>query len=243
VIALLSDVHGNAAALESVLTAANEAGADKVWFLGDCVGYGARPNECAALLKEAAERALVGNHDLACLGLIDLAMFNSTIRASWDMLSKLMDPETRSWLEGLEPLDGQPEDIFGLYHGSPRDPVWEYVTSPTEFQGSLDAVENQIIFVGHSHIPFAISNKEGRFRDFRDPDEGWVDILDGRFIINPGSVGQPRDGDPRASFALLDIDGMKLSHRRVSYDIERTQREIVEAGLPMSNATRLAEGR
>lgn len=241
-IAVLSDVHGNLAALEAVFDELDREGVERIWFLGDCVGYGARPNECAAILSKRAERSLMGNHDLACLGRLDMGMFNTTIQRSWRLLQELLSDETKEWLGGLEPVDAPSNDLFGLFHGSPRDPVWEYVVSPAEFRGALSSADNEIILVGHSHIPFAVSEKDGRFANYRDDSGGWVDISGGRFIINPGSVGQPRDGDPRASYALIDEERMRLSHRRVDYDIEQTQREIIECGLPESNATRLADG-
>lgn len=245
-IAILSDVHGNAAALESVLTAAAEAGAGKLWFLGDCVGYGARPNECAALLQAEAERAVCGNHDLAALGLIDISDFNSISRQGTLATRALLDAETRRWLESLEPLDApMPDDEAALFHGSPRDPVWDYLVSPAAFEAAVDLCPNRLIFVGHSHLPFAVRYQptSGRFTDLIKLDGDWLDIAAERWLINPGSVGQPRDGDSRAAFALFDEERLLLKHCRVEYDIERTQREIIEAGFPQGNAERLAEGR
>ena len=240
-VAVISDIHGNLHALEAVLAAVDGEAPDAVWCLGDLVGYGPRPNPCCALVPERADLCLVGNHDLAVLGRLDLAEFAPDAAASAEWTASVLDDESREFLETLEP-EAEREGL-GLYHASPRDPVWEYVLSPEVALASLAATDSQLVLVGHSHVALALGLASRTL-------EGGLAVagteleLDHaeRWLLNPGSVGQPRDGDPRAAYLMVDLDGRRATFRRVDYSIERTQEEIREYGLPEPLALRLEHG-
>ncbi|MGH2996076.1 MAG: metallophosphoesterase family protein [Gaiellaceae bacterium] len=236
-VAVLSDVHGNLHALEAVLSALVAESPDQVWCLGDLVGYGPRPNECCSLVRDRADVCLIGNHDLAVLGRLDLEDFqpDAVASARWSM--ELLQPEARSYLESLAPR-GEREGV-GLYHASPRDPIWEYVLSPAVAWAAIAAAPERLVLVGHSHVALRFTS-EGDLG--LAPDGTELELAEGRWLLNPGSVGQPRDGDPRAAWLLLDLGGGRASFRRVPYEVERTQEEIREAGLPEALAVRLAHG-
>jgi predicted phosphodiesterase len=237
---VISDVHANLAALDAVLSAAGAW--DCIWSLGDIVGYGPQPNECIARLSEQKHIAIAGNHDWAVLAKLDLNDFNPAAREAnlWTR-SRLM-PESRAYLEALPEV--LVEGDFTLAHGSPRHPVWEYLMDPRIASLSFDHFATSVCLVGHTHAPVA-------FR--ADPDgagcqadlllEGTLDHLGpGRCIINPGSVGQPRDLDPRAAYMLLDTEAMTFEHHRVRYDIAETQRLMRVEKLPMRLVARLEIG-
>jgi diadenosine tetraphosphatase ApaH/serine/threonine PP2A family protein phosphatase len=245
-ISVLSDVHANLAALEAVLAhAAAENALDEVWALGDLVGYGAQPSACLALLREHPLRAVAGNHDLAAIGAIGIEAFNPTAAAANRWTAQQLSEEDRAFLGGLERtiIDAP----FSLAHGSLRDPVWEYVITTIAALHQFAAMTTAYSFVGHTHVPLVISEQGGRDATLGpviEPGAGEVVALDkARLILNPGSVGQPRDGDPRAAYAVYDRDSARVQFHRVEYDIARTQREIAAAGLPQSLVTRLAVGR
>jgi len=235
-VAVISDVHGNLHALEAVLAAIDAEGPDELWCLGDLVGYGARPNECCEAVAGRAAICLAGNHDLAVIGTIDLLEFggDAAVAAGWSR--EVLADEQRAWLESLQP-QGRRDDV-ALYHGSARDPVWEYVLSDESAKATLDLAEAPLVLVGHSHMALLATDAVGGLA----PDGTEVDLAGGRTLLNPGSVGQPRDGDPRAAWLLLDLDAQRAEFRRQEYDIERTQTEIREAGLPELLAARLALG-
>jgi predicted phosphodiesterase len=240
-VAVISDIHGNAHALEATLQAIEEAGCDALWCLGDVVGYGPRPNRCCALVEEAADVGLRGNHDLACLGLLDVRDFSPDAAASAQWTSGVLAPGSRAYLQSLEAEAGL--DGIGLYHGSPRDPVWEYVLSEAVAAASFLAVEDPLILVGHSHVPLALRLAGDTLAGGHAPGGTVHDLSEGRrWLLNPGSVGQPRDGDPRAAWLLLDLEARIARFERVAYLVERTQIEIRERGLPESLAIRLAHG-
>jgi diadenosine tetraphosphatase ApaH/serine/threonine PP2A family protein phosphatase len=236
-VAVLSDVHGNLHALAAVLAALASESPDQVWCLGDLVGYGPRPNECCSLVRDRADLCLIGNHDLAVLGRLDLEDFQPDAAAAASWTKDVLEPGLRSYLESLSPT-AEREGV-GLYHASPRDPVWEYVLSPGGAWAALAAAPERLVLVGHSHVAL-------RFTPDGDldlaPEGTELDLRQGRWILNPGSVGQPRDGDARAAWILLDLEGERVSFRRVLYEVERTQDEIRKAGLPEALATRLAHG-
>jgi predicted phosphodiesterase len=238
--AVLSDIHANLHALEAVLAAVETEGPDEVWFLGDLLGYGPRPNRCRARLEPVAATSLVGNHDLGALDRIPLDFFSAEAATSARWTRTVVEPETEAFLDGLEP-SGERAGA-GLFHGSPRDPVWEYVLSADIALGALLAVENQLVCVGHSHIPLAIwfdgETIEGGVAEGGTE----VELEEKRWLLNPGSVGQPRDGDPRSAWLLLDLDAGRASFRRVEYPVEETQREIRDRGLPEALAARLEHG-
>ena len=239
-VAVLSDIHGNLHALEAVLDSIADDTPDAVWCLGDLVGYGPRPNRCCTLVAERADVSLIGNHDLGVLGRLDLDDFSPDAAASARWTATVLEDEPRRYLESLEPQSVQ--DDVALYHASARDPVWEYVLTPFAALASFAASEARILLVGHSHVALAFVLENGAVDGAVMPGGAEIDLADGRFILNPGSVGQPRDGDPRAAYLVLDLEARRALHRRVAYPIERTQEEIRERGLPEALADRLAHG-
>jgi predicted phosphodiesterase len=237
-VAVLSDIHGNLHALEAVLASADRDAPDEFWCLGDLVGYGPRPNRCCALMAERADVCLIGNHDLAVLGRIDLDVFAPEAEASARWTAEVLEPEARAYLESLDSVATR-QDV-GLFHASPRDPVWEYVLSPEVALGSLAQTENGLVLVGHSHVALRFGWEQ---RALALCEEGTdVDLRRERWLLNPGSVGQPRDGDPRAAWLLLDLDAGRAVFRREPYDLVRTQAEIREQDLPEALAVRLEHG-
>jgi len=240
-VAVVSDIHGNLHALEAVLPAVDAAGVDEVWCLGDTVGYGPRPNECCARVRERAALCLAGNHDLVVLGAIPVDDFSGDASAAALWTQTVLSPEAREFLEPLVPAAKRPG--VELFHGSPRDPVWDYVLSEQVGCWSLRATDAPVVLVGHSHVALGL-------RDLGDdgvagglaPAGTELDLACGRWLLNPGSVGQPRDGDPRAAWLLLDLDAQRASFRRVEYDVAATQAEMRTARLPESLALRLAHG-
>ncbi|MEZ5099143.1 MAG: metallophosphoesterase family protein [Thermoleophilia bacterium] len=239
-VGVISDIHGNLHALEAVLTAVDAEGVDVVWCLGDVVGYGPRPNECCSLVAERAAICLVGNHDLGVLGRISLDEFSHEAAAAARWTAQVLDPGARAFLERLQPaLD---TERVTLAHGSVRDPVWEYVLSRDAARASLAVAARRVALVGHSHAALVFTDDES-FDGGLAVGGTEVDLAEPtRWLLNPGSVGQPRDGDPRAAWLLLDDERMHASWRRAEYPVERTQQEIVERGLPDSLALRLADG-
>jgi predicted phosphodiesterase len=240
-VAVLSDIHGNLHALEAVLDSVDGDAPDAVWCLGDLVGYGPRPNRCCMIVRDRADLCLIGNHDLGVLGRLDLEDFSYDAAASARWTASVLEDEPRAFLESLEPKASQGE--VGLYHASARDPVWEYVLTPFAALASFAESTARILLVGHSHVALSFGLADQRLETRIAPGGTELDLSgDGRWILNPGSVGQPRDGDPRAAYLLLDLEGRRAHYRRIEYPIERTQREIIERGLPDSLADRLGQG-
>ena len=238
---VISDIHGNLHALEAVLEAIDDEAPDELWCLGDLVGYGPRPNECCRIVAERADLCLVGNHDLAVLGRIDIDIFTQDAGESARWTASVLEDDARAFLTPLEPEAERPG--VGLFHASPRDPVWEYVLSDEVAEASLRLAVQPIVLVGHSHVAltFSLAGDTLDSRLVTDGDEVELDAGT-RWLLNPGSVGQPRDGDPRAAFLVLDSDARRARFRRVPYDIGATRTEIVEAGLPKTLADRLSDG-
>jgi diadenosine tetraphosphatase ApaH/serine/threonine PP2A family protein phosphatase len=239
-VAVVSDIHANLHALEAVLAEIERDSPDELWCLGDLVGYGPRPNECCNLVRERATLSLCGNHDLGVLGTIDLADFagDAGVAARWTRT--VLGTEERIWLETLSP--SAVRDGAQLFHASPRDPIWEYVLSDQVALLSLQATTAPLVLVGHSHIPLAVGWDETTFSGGVAAAGTDVALAGARRLLNPGSVGQPRDGDPRAAWLWLDFDAGIAHFKRTSYDIARTQAEIAEAGLPQALALRLGPG-
>jgi diadenosine tetraphosphatase ApaH/serine/threonine PP2A family protein phosphatase len=237
-VAVISDIHGNLQGLEAVLASIDQDAPDEIWCLGDLVGYGPRPNRCCALMAERADVCLIGNHDLAALGRLDLEIFSpdAALTAAWT--ARRLEPRSRAFLEALEPK-GVREEV-GLFHASPRDPVWEYVLSPGIAYAGLAATPQDIVLVGHSHVALAFRLSTTTLATAAEGTE--VELPDDRWLLNPGSVGQPRDGDPRAAWLLLDFDAGRARFRRVEYDVAATQAEMREQGLPEALAARLEHG-
>lgn len=247
--AVFSDIHANLPALEAVLRDSDEAGIDELWCLGDVIGYGADPNACVELVREHCDVCLVGNHDLAVLGQLDTSTFSSSAATAVEWTGEHTSQQNLDYLAELDPHDtSRPA---ALYHASPRDPVWEYVLWPEQAAECIAVQEKRVSFVGHSHVALFFT-ATGQPPEGEDPEEarGWqagagtrLEIAEGRWLINPGSVGQPRDGDPRAAWLELDTDSWEATYHRVGYDIERAAGAIERAGLPDHLARRLYLGR
>jgi predicted phosphodiesterase len=240
-ILVVSDVHANLPALQSVLDAAPEH--DALWSLGDTVGYGAHPNECLDLLVAAgADPALVGNHDLAAVGLLPLGWFNNLAAQAAGWTSMQLTEENRFRIRSS--FTSISVGHFFLVHGSPMDPARDYVQTLDDAEASLGAVAVPIVLCGHTHMPMLVELAPGRSPGMIDVEPGVAYSFGGcRALINPGSVGQPRNGDPRASALLLDTNDETAIWLRVAYDVEAAQRAILAAGLPRDLATRLSRGR
>jgi diadenosine tetraphosphatase ApaH/serine/threonine PP2A family protein phosphatase len=241
-VAVISDIHGNLAALEATLAALEDERPDAIWCLGDLVGYGPRPNECCARVAEIADVCLIGNHDLGVLEEIALDEFSFEAAASARWTQGILDERARDYLAGLSPAAEIPDVGAELYHASPRDPVWEYVLDAGSMMAALQDTVQPVILVGHSHVPLTATIEEGQLNAAHAPQGTEFSLAERRVLMNPGSVGQPRDGDPRAAFILLDLGEQVARFHRVEYDVERTQREIREEGLPEPLAERLAHG-
>jgi predicted phosphodiesterase len=240
-IAVISDIHGNRHAFEAVLDAVAQTPSTEIWCLGDLVGYGADPDACVALAGAHASICLAGNHDLGVTGAIPLEQFSrgAALAAHWTQ--DTITPETRAFLEALEPQRIEPE--VALYHASPRDPVWEYVLSPLQAELCLDVQAHRISLIGHSHVALYFARFPGVAATGGTRGDGeHLDLGDGEWLLNPGSVGQPRDGDPRAAWLELDLDEWTATYHRTDYDIDGAAAAIRAARLPDSLAERLQYG-
>jgi len=232
-------VHSNLAALEAVLAAIDAAPPDEIWCLGDVVGYGPRPNECCEIVESRANVCLGGNHDLAVRGTIDLDEFRGDAADAARWTRDVLTDGARAFLDRLEPQDER--DGVALYHGSARDPVWEYVLSEEAAAATLAVSPRPLVLVGHSHVALEIAWGDDLLTGGLAPAGTTVEAR-GRVLLNPGSVGQPRDGDPRAAYLLLDLERKRASFHRTDYDVERTQAEMRAVGLPEALAARLTHG-
>ncbi|MEA3351008.1 MAG: metallophosphoesterase family protein, partial [Chloroflexota bacterium] len=213
-----------------------------VWFLGDLVGYGPDPNECVEWMRSVTNlTALAGNHDVATLGKINIDTFNIEARQAIHWTQETISQENLDYLDKL-PTSVQLED-FTLAHGSPRQPVWEYViNSRTAFE-NMAFLSTPYCLVGHSHLPTIFEMERGDSHPkLLIPTNDMTYALNQQAIINPGSVGQPRDRDPRAAYALLDTESKEIEFRRVAYDITSVQARMQEAGLPSRHIGRLETG-
>jgi predicted phosphodiesterase len=240
-VAVISDIHANRQAFEAVLDAIADSEASELWCLGDLVGYGADPDACVELARRHAAVCLAGNHDLAVTGDLPLDEFSrgASLAAQWTR--EVMSDENLAFLAGLHP-QGR-EDSVGLYHASPRDPIWEYVLSALLAELCLDRQQERVCLIGHSHVALSFVRFEGELATGEPRREGaQLDISVGEWLLNPGSVGQPRDGDSRAGWLLLDLDGWTASYRRTEYDIAGAASAIRAARLPDSLAERLEYG-
>ena len=240
-IALISDIHSNLAALEAVLADAEGKRVEAVWNLGDTVGYGPDPNGVVARLREVGAVSVLGNHDAAAMGLMGTEWFNSLAATAAEWTREHLEAETASYLAGLGEVVVEGE--WSLAHGTLREPLWEYLTTEEAAEGHFERLETPYSAVGHTHMPLLV-RRGARGVEGETPGEGNEAALgEGPLCVNPGSVGQPRDGDPRASYALVDSGEGTVTHHRVAYDIGETQRRMGEAGLPQALAERLAVGR
>ncbi|MGB2875984.1 MAG: metallophosphoesterase family protein [Gaiellaceae bacterium] len=240
-VAVISDVHANWHALEAVLAEVDAERPDEIWCLGDLVGYGPRPNPCCLAVRKRAALCLAGNHDLGVLGALDLGEFAPDAVVSAEWTREVLTAEARAYLETLRPKAHR--DGVELFHASPRDPVWEYVLSFEAVEAAFGLTEEPLVLVGHSHVPLALAQVDGSLAGGLAPAGTVAELRAGmRLLLNPGSVGQPRDGDSRAAWLLLDFGAGRATFRRVAYPVERTQAEIRERGLPDALAERLARG-
>ena len=211
---------------------------DEIWCLGDLVGYGANPNECCHWTARRAHVCLAGNHDLGVLGTIGIDDFSPDASAAALWTRRVLTGEVAAYLRGLSSTATRAG--VGLYHASPLDPVWHYVLSVDDAVASLAEAGEGVVLVGHTHVPTLAG--EHVFRWGADLDEFEVDLATGPLLINPGSVGQPRDGDPRAAWLVLDLDARRAFFRRTPYDVAGAQAAIHAEGLPDALAERLARG-
>jgi predicted phosphodiesterase len=240
-VAVVSDIHGNRHAFEAVLGDVAAAEVEEVWCLGDLVGYGAEPDACIELARNHAQICLVGNHDLAVRGDLSLDEFSRGAELAARWTQEVISPESLDYLAGLEPK--RLDEAVGLFHASPRDAVWEYVLSSLQAELCLDVQEHRVCLVGHSHVALSFCRREGEPATGETRGAGAaLELDDAEWLINPGGVGQPRDGDPRAAWLVLDTGRWTAEYRRVEYDIAGAAAAIRAAGLPDSLAERLQYG-
>ena len=240
--AILADIHSNLAALIAVLDdIKRRGGVDEVWCLGDIVGYGPDPHDCISRLRQMNHVCVMGNHDGAAIGKVDISVFNPDAATANRWTARQLTPDESDYLSHL-PLVIEKGD-FTLTHGSPREPIWEYLLSTWSAQENLAHFRTRFCFVGHTHSPlvFACEETGGCAAHHFEPESPLV-LGERRLIINPGAVGQPRDGDPRASYAIYDSDARVVNLHRVPYDIRATQTSMMAQGLPAALATRLSHG-
>jgi len=238
-LAVLSDIHANLAALEAVGDDMPQV--DEVWVLGDIVGYGPQPNEVIAALQEMGARSVMGNHDGAAIGQVDVSWFNPDAARAIDWTGQVIDDNARAYLATLPEVrrDGE----LTAVHGSPRDPTWEYITGPDVASANLASFDTRICLHGHTHVPIVFRSREESMEVVSATPRAPVTIAEGRLLLNPGSVGQPRDGDPASSYVVIDREAGTAEFRRVSYDVDRTQRLMRDVDLPPRLVERLRYGR
>jgi predicted phosphodiesterase len=237
---VISDIHANLTALEAVLADAGTY--EAVWCLGDLVGYGPDPNECIELVQNLPNLyCLVGNHDHAALGMIPISRFNQDAQSGIKWTMESLTEEHKDYLKSLPAIITL--ENFTLAHGSPREPIWEYILDVHLADSNFAFIDSDFCIVGHSHLPlvFYRSNHQAYTIPIAVPEDEPLQLKP-RMILNPGSVGQPRDLDPRASYAIIDLEEQTWELRRVSYDITDVQLRILQSGLPERHATRLVAG-
>ncbi len=240
--AIIADIHSNLSAFRAVLDdIQTQERVDKFWCLGDVVGYGPEPHECIELLKQTHHICVAGNHDRAAVGKLPLSGFNPDAAEAARWTAGQLNAGDREYLENLP--DTVEEDDFTLVHGSPRDPILEYVLSASVARQNFDRFKTKYCLVGHTHVPQVYSlDEDGNCTSARFLPNVKLIAGESRLIINPGGIGQPRDGNPRASYAIYDNKTKIMQLRRVSYDIRQTQDRMVEKGLPMRLVVRLEKG-
>jgi diadenosine tetraphosphatase ApaH/serine/threonine PP2A family protein phosphatase len=237
---VISDIHANLTALEAVLADAGQV--DATWCLGDLVGYGPDPNQCVERVRGLPSLVcMLGNHDAALLEQIDVDTFNIEARQSLLWMKTIMTTDNLDYMQRLPEMTEV--SVATLVHGSPRNPIWEYVLDPRTARRNMDHFYTSFCFIGHTHLPMIYQfNSDLTVVTVIASEVGDARKLAPRAICNPGSVGQPRDRDPRASFAIFDTESFVWEPRRVAYDIDSVQKRIRQAGLPSKHALRLAEG-
>jgi len=238
-LAVLSDIHANLAALDAVRE--DLPTVDETWVLGDIVGYGPQPNEVIRVLQEMGARSVMGNHDGAAIGTVDASWFNPDAASAIEWTAQVVDDNARAYLAALPGVrrDGE----LTAVHGSPRDPTWEYITGPGVAAANLSAFDTRLCLHGHTHVPVIFGVEDGRVEIVPATPDAPLRLDAGRALVNPGSVGQPRDGNPAASYLVLDTEAGSVEFRRVAYDVARTQHLMREVGLPPRLVERLSYGR
>jgi diadenosine tetraphosphatase ApaH/serine/threonine PP2A family protein phosphatase len=240
-ILIISDVHANLVALQAVLASAGSI--DQAWCLGDIAGYGARPNECIQLIRSLPNlTCMLGNHDLGVSGNGSLDIFNGDARKALLWQRDQINLENLKFLASLPGKAVEKEKVT-LVHGSPRDPVWEYVLNTLTARLCLDTLKTPWCFLGHSHFQVVFqTSANGEEVTIEKPAVGEKYRLKEKALFNPGSVGQPRDRDPKAAYAIFDPEEQTWEPHRAEYDIRAAQQQIIAAGLPPRLAERLAAG-
>jgi predicted phosphodiesterase len=241
-LAVLSDIHSNLAALDAVLADLDtQAAVEELWVCGDIVGYGPQPNEVIERLRERQARAVMGNHDGAAIGLVDVAWFNDAAAVAVRWTADVLDADSREFLAALP--ERREESNLTAVHGSPRDPIWEYITSPAVAAANMTAFSTDLCLFGHTHYPVVYAGADGEPVETPGIAGSPTPLPTGRLMLNPGSVGQPRDGNPASSYVVVDREAGTAEFRRVRYDIGATQTLMREAGLPTWLVERLSLGR
>jgi predicted phosphodiesterase len=237
-VAVLSDIHANLAALDAVIGSLGSV--DAIWHLGDVVGYGPEPDGVVERLREVGAVGVKGNHDAAAVGGDEIEWFNPEARRAMEWTRRRISSRTRDWLAALPERHGEPD--FSLVHGSPREPIWEYIVSVPIARANLALLTTPFGLYGHTHLPMVFAEVDGRVEQIA-PGEGSSFGLDGRrALVNPGSVGQPRDGIVTASYLLLDTEARRCTWQRARYDVTAVQSAMTDAGLPPRLVERLSYG-
>lgn len=239
--AIIADIHANLEAFTAVLEdMARRGGVEELWCLGDVVGYGPDPHRCIELLRQYNHICVAGNHDWAATGKIDTTAFNPDAAAACHWTEQQLSPEDKKYLDGL-PLTIERDD-FTIVHGSPREPIWEYILSTSIARENFPLLPSKYCLVGHTHVPMVFREEDGSCSsNYLQPNIGLV-LGKSRLIINPGGVGQPRDNDPRASYAIYDSETGVIRLYRIPYDIGATQDKMMQKNLPIHLVTRLQHG-
>ena len=240
-VAVISDIHSNVRALDAALEAIDRDGPDAIWCLGDIVGYGPKPDECCRIVESRAAICLAGNHDLGVRGDVDIDHFAPDAAAAALWTRGVLSKQAEAFLGRLRP--SAEADGVQLFHASPRNPVWEYVLTDQAAAAALEDTSAPIVLVGHSHVPLTVKTEGGELAGGHAPAGTEIDLGAARWLLNPGSVGQPRDGDWRAAFAVFDSTDRVVTFCRVPYNLKQAQDRILTANLPQRLATRLAAGR
>lgn len=239
--AIISDIHSNLNAFEHVLKRIEEIECDKIICLGDIVGYGPFPNECCNLVQKQSEFCIMGNHDHAAIGLTSTTYFNQYARTAIEWTSAELNDGNLEFLRHL-PVQEEIENLL-FVHATPRKPLeWNYIFSLYEAHRNFEHFEQHACFIGHSHVPAIFMHEEGEIPSLEQTEKIWL-VSNARYIINVGSVGQPRDNDPRASFGVFDTDTGLFELERVNYDVQKTQKAMSEKNLPLYLIERIAHGR
>ncbi len=233
-------MHGNLPALKAVLDDVDAAEPERIWCLGDLVGYGAHPDGCVETARERCHLNLAGNHDLGVLDHIDITDFAPHAEQAARWTRSHSAPETLGYLETLSP--SQAGEAIGLFHASPRDPIWEYVLSGTQAAECMDVMDQRVSAIGHTHVASYFSRTDGALAGGPAGADTELNIAAGEWLLNPGSVGQPRDGDPRAAWLLLDVEQWTATWRRTEYPVHEAAEAIAAAGLPAGLGERLYLG-